>query len=436
MNRLETQVEMFIRKHALLPDKSVPVISTLSGGADSVAMLAVLVRLGYKCVAAHCNFHLRGDESDRDEHHARTIAGNLGVEIVVKHFDVEHYRNSVGHPISVEMACRELRYEWFEQLRRQYEAQAIAVAHNADDNNETMLLNLFRGCGITGVRGMRPENGRYIVRPLLSCFRKEIEQYLYEKGLPYITDSTNLENDFRRNGIRNIVMPDIRRFFPSADKCMMGSIENLAENESFYRQCIEERRKLYMKEDYSIDLNLLTENECHAGLLLYEWLGPEGFTRSDINNMLDAHHSGRRFDTPGCSYYTDHGILRRLGISDDRSCSLENLFDITQHPISEFSPVNDPTVAYFDSKILRNGLWVRYRNDGDRIAPFGMRGTKKLSDLFNDAKLSLEMKDRVPLLMSGNNIVWAAGVRASRHYPVTDSTEYFIIVRYNGRVKN
>ena len=201
------RVSTYIRQRGLL-DKSKPVLVAVSGGADSVAMLDVLVRAGFTCIAAHCNFHLRGDESNRDEGFVRALCGKMGVEIEVKEFDTISYARA--HKVSIEVAARELRYTWFEEVAKAHGCQAICVAHHQNDQAETILLNLKRGTGIRGLAGMRPisanpmaEDGVPIVRPLLCTTRDYIEHYLRDKrGLEWVNDSTNSDTTITRNAIR------------------------------------------------------------------------------------------------------------------------------------------------------------------------------------------------------------------------------------------
>lgn len=204
------------------------VVATVSGGADSVALLSALTSCqGLEVVAAHCNFHLRGDESLRDQRVVDSLCRELGVRLHVKDFDVEGYMDS-HKGVSVEMACRELRYEWFRDLKSTVGADRIATGHNADDNIETLFLNLLRGSGTMGLKGMLPDTGE-IWRPLLSTHRKEILEYIDMKGLHYITDSTNLSSDYRRNFIRNEVLPLLRTRWEGLDGSLDRTLRHLLE---------------------------------------------------------------------------------------------------------------------------------------------------------------------------------------------------------------
>lgn len=221
----EREIYTFLRRHR--PGK---MLVGLSGGADSVALLLALARCGAAVQAVHCNFHLRGDESMRDENFCRKLCRTNDIPLTVIDFDVDSWRSKNGG--SVEMACRDLRYERFEALRKEFCCSHIAVAHNADDNIETVLLNLFRGSGTRGLRGMLHETERHILRPLLTVSRRQIEEYLSYIGQEYVTDSTNLSSDYRRNFIRRDLLPLIETRWPGVRKAITSTIANMREEEA------------------------------------------------------------------------------------------------------------------------------------------------------------------------------------------------------------
>lgn len=200
----------------------------VSGGADSCALLKIVHQIGIDVLAVHCNFHLRGDESMRDQRHVENLCAELNIPLKIVDFDVESYSSKPG--VSVEMACRDLRYSNFRELLTESGYDRIAVAHNADDNIETLMLNLFRGSGVRGLKGMVVDTGE-IIRPLLKFSRKEIEAYLDETGINYITDSSNLSSDYRRNYIRNELLPAIERRWPGVRSAISATIENLQSEE-------------------------------------------------------------------------------------------------------------------------------------------------------------------------------------------------------------
>ena len=220
-----------------------PVIVALSGGADSVALLAVLRQLGCDCRAAHCNFHLRGEESMRDMRHVQALCAELGVDLYIRDFDVPAQMKACGE--SVEMACRTLRYHWFDELLDRERASYIAVGHHREDRAETFMLNLMRGAGLEGLTSMRMVEGN-VIRPLLDLSREEIEKYLAACGLGFVTDSTNAENEYRRNSLRNRVFPLLGEIFGSAAiDSVVKTPENLERSRSVYREAIKTKSELY-----------------------------------------------------------------------------------------------------------------------------------------------------------------------------------------------
>lgn len=294
-------VRTYIEKQQLLSGDG-PVLVGLSGGADSVALLALLVQLDYPCVALHCNFHLRGDESVRDEQFAREMARTLDVPFYKIDFDTTAY--GVEHHLSIEMAARELRYNWFEEMRLRLGAQAIAVAHHRDDSVETVLMNLVRGTGIRGVGGIRPKNG-YVVRPLLAVSRSEILDWLAEQQLSYVTDSTNLSDAYTRNFIRLRVLPLLEELNPSVKAAIARTADHLAETEAIYLHVVEKARRELVKEDLRIPIARLMEYPSPA-TILYELLKPYGFIRQvadDVFRSLTG-ESGKMF------YSTDYRLLK------------------------------------------------------------------------------------------------------------------------------
>ncbi len=416
------------------------VLVTLSGGADSVALLDALSAGGFRCVAAHCNFHLRGEESDRDCRYASALAQRLGVEIHVRDFDVPAYEKQ--HGVSTEMACRELRYEWFERLRAEIGCDVIAVAHHRDDNVETFFLNLLRGTGISGLTGMAYRNGN-IVRPMLDCSRAEVEEYLAERGIEYVTDSTNLENEFKRNRLRNIILPMLNEQFPGACDSIANTLERLRSNEAIYRQTIARAEATYRK-DGEIDVARLKKEEPEPETLLFEMIRSDGFNFSQAKDIIaSASSSGKRFHAGGVSALLDRGMLK-LSRGKDAADS-EAIIDLSQDvdsPIrlkvlafnrpKDFSPVADANKIYLDADALSGNpaFTLRRWRKGDRLAPFGMRGTKKLSDIFSDAKLSLDDKEKVWLLTRNDEILWIVGMRSSRHFAVKEGTSRVLSVEY------
>lgn len=416
-------------------DTERPVGVALSGGADSVALLALLTDLGYRCVALHCNFHLRGQESDRDERHAAAISARLGAEIEIADMDVAARRCETGE--SVEMACRWLRYSWFSQRAAALGLQAVAVAHHRDDQIETFFLNLLRGSGLRGLAAMKPRNG-LIVRPLLGITRQEIESYLAQRGLAYVIDSTNLSDDFKRNRLRNRVIPLLNELFPRASDSIARSIAILRSQATILDQAADRYKRLYMSEDGVIDLRRLISTEPHPADTLYELLAPQGFNRSTTDDIIrSSRRSGRRFNGKMSQYMLERGILRPVGNDTARkeTAALADINVITE--ILDRSDVESlrcpPDTILLDARALDGNpvwQWRRWR-EGDRIAPFGMKGTRLLSDLFSDLHLPLERRKSQPILTRDGLIIWLPGIRASRHFTVTQQTDKILKIHFD-----
>lgn len=436
---IEGRIEEYIAREELLSPNA-PVIVGLSGGADSVALLSILLHLGYECIACHCNFMLRGEESVRDRDHALDTARRLGVVFEETTFDTTGYAHKKG--ISIEMAARELRYEWFEAMRRQHNAQAIAVAHHRDDNAETILLNLVRGTGLAGVTGMSARNG-YIVRPLLCLSREELTTYLAQRQLGYATDSTNLESLYARNKIRLEVMPVLRQINPSADICLERSIAHLRESEKFYRTAIEEWSNRVCRNDGEmlyIDLDLLHTSPAPA-TLLFELLSPMGFNASQIEAMAsEGQMSGRQFmsTTHRAVSHRNNLVVHPLRSLEKNVIATWQLNEVacrhqlstSYHNIENYEIPRNKNIACFDADRIQFPLILRHWQQGDTFVPFGMRGRKKVSDYFTDLKFSLVEKEEALLLCDSEKILWIAGHRASNEARITQHTSRILQVEY------
>ncbi|GAE22508.1 Multi antimicrobial extrusion protein [Bacteroides pyogenes JCM 10003] len=287
---ITNRVKQYIEKENLFSPES-KILVALSGGADSVALLHLLHSAGYRCEAAHCNFHLRGAESDRDEQFVRRLCRKLGIPLHSIRFNTSGY--AAEKHISIEMAARELRYEWFEKLRVKHGADTIAVAHHRDDSVETILLNLIRGTGISGLLGIRPRNGT-IVRPLLCVSREEIIRYLQHIKQEYVTDSTNTEDEYTRNKIRLHLLPLMEEINPSVRKTLTETGNYLNEVYAIYRKGIADaKERVITPEGIRIDA-LLKEPAPRS--VLFEILHPLGFNSSQINNIAStAKSTGKSF---------------------------------------------------------------------------------------------------------------------------------------------
>lgn len=431
-------VQTYIKRHNLLqPDDKVVV--GLSGGADSVALIHVLKRLGYSCIAAHCNFHLRGAEALRDENFARQTAESLQIPFEKKDFDT--LKHAASCRLSIEMAARELRYEWFETLRKAFMAQAIAVAHHQDDCVETVLLNLIRGSGIRGLRGIQPRNG-FVIRPLLAVNRYEIIRWLAREGLTYQDDSSNFSDIHTRNFIRRQLLPLMEKINPSVRKAILRTSKYLSDAEAIYLSVIEQERGRLMHNERRISIRELLQSPAPQ-TILYELIKPYGFTRVLSEEIFDAlgGNSGKFFDAPN----TDYRILKDrefLLIIDkkekDRTIYPVKINDRISHPIClqteeqaidpSFVISKNPHVVMFDRNKITQPLTLRTWRKGDWFIPFGMTGRQKLSDYFSDHKFSCIEKEKTWLLCCGNDILWIIGERTDNRFRIESSTKKVLIV--------
>ncbi|MBO5541233.1 MAG: tRNA lysidine(34) synthetase TilS [Muribaculaceae bacterium] len=432
-------------------DKS-RLLVALSGGADSVALLRALLELGYDCVAAHCNFHLRGDESMRDELFVRDLCQRLGVELHVQDFDVEAYKR-LHRGVSTEMACRSLRYDWFYELTMALKCRPVAVAHHADDNLETFFLNLLRGTGINGLVGMRTyDRWARIVRPMLGVTRGQVLQYLHDIGQDYVTDSTNLQNDYRRNRLRNVVLPAIDREFDNARHRIADTMRHLDDERELLDYLvarIEEDDVGFYDEDTG-DWCYCRQKLLEApkpGMMLYALLRRSGFNRTQCDQAVKA-SVGATFHTSSHTLTVERKsflVQRDTSSSDGQSSDGEIVVDFDRQwhlqgrleavagrePFATTMVDGKRRVAFGPGIRRCTRVVLRHWRKGDRMRPFGMRGTKLISDLFVDLKFTAEQKKAVWLMEADGEIVWVLGARAAQAFVVEPGSTDYVLLTYS-----
>lgn len=431
-------VRRYIDQNQLLSKEGLVIVG-ISGGADSVALLHLLVTMGYSCIAAHCNFKLRDDESDRDELFTVNFTHMLKVPLRTISFETKKY--ALKKHLSIEMAARELRYVWFEDLRKEYHAQAIAVAHHRDDSIETLLINLTRGSGLCGLTGIRSRNG-YVVRPLLLLSREEIFSYLNSEALEYVTDSTNSSEIYTRNFIRLKVLPLLAEINPSIKASLARTADHLGEAEIIFKHVIKEA-KIAVINDNRLSIDALMKFPSPK-TILYELLKPYGFSRlvsEDIYSSLDK-DSGKIFYSSSYRLLKDRSFLFLDFLANDKqqSFKLDNEEGHLTIPIElilsklvinkDFLIERNKNFAYFDYEKLQFPLTLRHWNEGDWFVPFGMTGRKKLSDYFSNNKFSIFEKENIWLLCNGDDIIWIVGERPDNRYRVSKSTKKVLRVNF------
>ena len=442
-----SNVAGFIGRHKLLSHDGLHLVA-LSGGADSVALLLVLKRMGYRLEAAHCNFHLRGEESDRDEAFVCQLCAEQNIPIHRAHFDTRAY--AAIHKVSIEMAARELRYRYFEQLRQDLGADTICVAHHRDDAVETLLMNLMNGTGIHGLTGIRPKNGR-IVRPLLGVSRAEIEEFLHSIGQTFVTDSTNAVDDVLRNKIRLDLLPLMQQILPKSSENIAKTAYYIKEVEAVYEAAIQTDQTRLIKslqpaigtfdqreaESVNIaDLQALPSSEC----FLFEWLRPYGFTSAQILQIAESLGapsgkevpSGKTFSSATHMLYIDRSDLiltsalqspLPLVIPEDGLYNYQGqtAFRITFS--NDIAISKSDTCVTLDKEKVEFPLTVRVIQPGDRFIPFCMNGYKLVSDYLTDRKLSLWAKrSQLVVTDAHDHILWLVGHRVAHPFRITPTT--------------
>lgn len=421
---IKQSVAQYIEKEKLFTLKE-KVLVALSGGADSVALLRLLLSLGYTCEAAHCNFHLRGQESDRDEEFVRELCRKLHIPLHVIHFDTTQHATSKR--ISIEMAARELRYQWFAELKREHEASVIAVAHHKDDSVETSLLNFIRGTGINGLRGIRPKNGD-IARPLLCVSRKEIIEYLNHIQQEYVTDSTNLQDEYTRNKIRLNLLPLMEEINPSVKESIIATSNYLSEVAALYNKGIADgRQQVQTPEGIQIEL-LLKEPAPKA--LLFEILHPLGFNSAQVEDVFSSltGQPGRQFRNKEWRIIKDRELLLLIKEQEENLSPPFKLTTEEQEYTPDFIIPREMNKACFDADKLKGKLAIRKWQQGDAFVPFGMKGRKRVSDYLTDRKKSLAEKEQQWVLCCGEEIAWLIGERTDNRFRIDETTRKVVVI--------
>lgn len=420
------------------------ILVTVSGGIDSVVLLKLFISAGFRPGIAHCNFRLRGEESDADEDFVESIATGEGLEFHRQDFKTKQHAREQG--ISVQMAARELRYAWFEEIRAANDYDLIATAHNQDDVLETFFINLSRGTGIRGLTGIAPMSGK-VIRPLLFASRESITAYAAEKGIAYREDSSNASDKYLRNRVRNSLLPLLEEQNPSFRKSLMETIDRLSETEILFREEIQKlKERLLQQQDDRILIRIPELKKLESRkTILHEMLSEFGFGGSLLDDILSAIDGppGKQFFSPTHRLVKDREELILTPLEDDEKrryyLELESgqVYDpidlewiIVEHT-EKFSIPKDPNIACLDLDMLDFPLILRKWEKGDSFQPFGMKGMKKISDFLIDEKVSLPDKERTWLLASGQKILWVVGYRIDDGFRINPSTRQVLMIRYS-----
>ena len=460
MNLLQ-RYQQFIKEQNLFSPKD-KLILAVSGGIDSVVLCELCKQTGYDFIIAHCNFQLRGEESERDEKFVKDLAEKYKVETKVKEFDTEKFAEE--NKMSIQEAARVLRYEWFDELvngelsivNRKTEPNIhhspftihLLTAHHADDNAETALMNFCRGTGLHGLTGI-PLSYEHIRRPMLSFTREEILQFAKENKLEFVEDSSNLSSKYTRNFFRNEIIPAISKVFPQVNENLIDNINRFKEIEKLYKFAVNDIKKKLVKEkgnEWHIPVKQLMSYGNRA--LIYEVINDFGFTEKQIEEVikLAESESGKYIDSPSLHYriikhrhwfiispYNSTGSETIIIEQDNKKVSFEQgVLEFEQLQTSNHQPQTSNNIACLDAKNICYPFILRKWKQGDYFYPLGMKKKKKLSRFFIDQKLSKPEKEKAWVIEMDKKIIWVVGKRIDERFKVTEKTKTVLKINYMG----
>ncbi|MGZ4007025.1 MAG: tRNA lysidine(34) synthetase TilS [Mucilaginibacter sp.] len=425
----------FIKQNTLFEHNS-NILAAVSGGMDSVLMARLLKASGFSFGIAHCNFQLRGDEAVADQQFVNNLAAQLDVPFHTANFDTKTF--AAEHKISIQMAARELRYQWFRQISQQAGYDVIALAHHQNDAIETILLNLTRGTGIAGLHGILPKNGE-LVRPMLFLKRDEIEHIVNTEGIEYVEDSSNSSAKYARNKIRLEVIPKLKELNPALESTFEHNLKHFRDLEILLEKKLDElKREIFITLGEEIHLSIAKIKKLHPqNLLLFGLLQNYGFNETAVDDIILAldKHSGRVFESADFKLVLDREklILTKKQVAPERVISITagmhelhyNNYRLSILP--DDSPLiikDNPMAVSIDTSLLVYPLTMRAWQQSDFFYPLGMKMKKKLSDFFINQKVPLHEKTQIPLLVNGNgDIIWIGGYRPDERYKVNKNTK-------------
>jgi len=415
----------------------------VSGGIDSVVMAHLFHLSGIDFVIAHCNFHLRGEESEADQHFVKETADHLNRKCFIREFDT--LAHAEEHGISVQMAARDLRYVWFEELARQNGIDHIAVGHNQNDVVETALLNFSRSTGIRGLSGISPRHGK-VIRPLLFATRYKIEQFARQNNLLWREDSSNAETKYHRNKIRHTIIPEFETINPAFMKNAAETISRLAQTEVLLDHLLNEIKQTVvtvLPDRYLIHIEKLKQLPAND-ILLFELLREFGVNQLSVDSILGSFESvpGKQFHTRTHCITRDRSdlIITRKVTPVETELLIERETALISHPVhltfsifempdSYIIPAGQHTAA-FDAGKVSFPLLLRLWKEGDRFRPLGLAGSKKVSDFLINSKVPLPDKKHIWILETGGEIAWIINYRIDDRFKITDQTHKILLIEY------
>jgi tRNA(Ile)-lysidine synthase len=437
--------QTFVKEHALfLPEDRI--LLAISGGLDSVVMAHLFHQSGFCFALAHCNFSLRDTESDADEMLVRDLAKAFGVEFYSEQFDTVQYASI--HKYGIQEAARTLRYNWFNELCVKHKFAYISTAHHSDDSIETFFVNLTRGAGITGLKGIPMKNG-WVIRPLLFASKTALHSYAQENSIAFREDSSNAGDKYLRNRIRHSVLPMMEELNPSFRKTLLREMQHISDAGLVLDKIMEEQKNSCLHKDQSGIYFLLKDLEGKEPLrfYLFEWLKGFGFRESVVLNLADLlkrpGYAGKLFYSKTYELLVERDRIsirakQKTIENSDRELLLVKETAAYESPIAlqtecvdgaDRNIGDDPREVYLDAGKLKFPLLLRKWKEGDRFQPLGMKGSKLLSDYFSDNKFSKSSKEDTWVLESLGSIVWLVGHRMDERYKVEQDTKEIFIIR-------
>ena len=424
----------YVKEHNLFENNQT-ILLAVSGGIDSMILCDLFLKSNFKFAIAHCNFHLRGEESNRDERFVREYAQKNNIKIHVKDFDTYSYMKEKGK--SMQVSAREMRYSWFNELLKEEGYSYIATGHHIDDSIETFFMNILRGTGIAGLHGIL-QKVNLVIHPLLFTGRAEIVNYQKENKLEFVEDSSNATTKYTRNKIRHELIPLVKEIAPNFDKIISKEIERFRETEVVFRSVINDAKtELLEIENQTIKISIeKLKSYVPQKIFMYEILSDFGFNEATINSIEDA-----LLETSGKQFYSEtHRLVKDrdyLLIVKNEPQNL-NQYLIEESQTSVYSPIilhmeilkdlqyvkipKNKEVAMLDYDKLSFPLILRKWKKGDSFFPFGLQGEKKISEFYKNLKYSILDKENQWLLCSENDIIWVVGQRIDDRYKITKST--------------
>lgn len=415
------------------------ILLTVSGGKDSMAMLHLFNACNLNFGVAHCNFSLRGAKSDADEELVKSICEKHKITFHSTKFNTKVYAEQNG--ISIQMAARELRYNWFEELSVDNNYDYIATAHHKNDVAETMLINLSKGTGLAGLHGIRNKSEK-IIRPLLDFKREEIGVYVQKNNVVYREDKSNTDNKYTRNAIRLDVIPLLEKINPNVIESLVQTANYINEAEQIVEEKVEnEFRRCTDIKDGKIYFDITKLKSLTAlATQLYYFIKPYGFNAAGVEDIVQSfeEQSGKQFFSKTHIIVKDRGclILQKITENDSDKVVVNSLQELerklmcraTKYAAKGYKPRKSPQYANLDYDKIKFPLTIRNWKEGDSFQPFGMKGKKKLSDFFIDNKIDVITKNQTKILTQNDKIIWVIGFRIDDNFKITNSTQNVLLI--------